>query len=1212
VGEQGALSVVLSGAQPPSDIAAQALSLRPLDLDALRLWTRGLLSERKLHELLHSSAGLPAKIDAALRDNLGGERAASLKPGEAKAAAASLPKLAPVARQALALIWALGGDALLHGLELDSSALDPLLGEALLERDGETVRLSNVAKRALAAGALSEAELSGAHRQLAELIEHTTPDGDGLLQSARLILHYSLGGQLGRAEQLLLERERAFRRSPRSLLPAASALLERSRQAPVLLLGAELLLAAGQARAALRAASRVARLKAGAQASLSASLIASDALSRLGRPARAELLLTRILGRNPGKEPSAAILERLARARLSRGDYAGAKQVASLALALDPEARIAGLLCETSGVALAYSGELERAESELGRALELLGSSASPREQSRISSHRAMVAFRQGRIEPALASYTSALSIAEDQDQDDLIATGLLNLGTAEQQAGQWGNALTHYQRGMLFARAIGRLTTELSLQFNLANLYSELGAFERAEQNLAELLRRAEAAKLQHFGPAVALVRAEIHLAQGALSEATQQLSLAETELRRRAQPRELLEVGLRQADVALASGNLEAAATQLEALSRAAPEEATAELRLGLELLRGRLESRRGERAALSRLESARSSAERAGLCGTEAVLQDELALAARELGDPELAAKHEERTRRLWDRIAVGLPSALSAVFWRHPRRARLTQLSRVFAPAAGGKANTEAYRRLLSLNRRLNSSLSVERVLEYAVQAAVDLTGAERGFLVLRAEASEGQKEPQIVVQRSTEPDVSPSQGPSRNIVLRTLEREEAVLTTDAQGDSRFLGHGSVHALRLKSVLSVPVLSPSGTLGVLYVDSRVQRARFSEHERELLTAFADQLAIALGNARLHAELEQKTLELAEQKRAIERLSKGQARQIEQLQRQVSTQRQSLELRYDYSQIVGRGPAMRRVLERLDRVIDSEISLLVLGESGTGKELVARAVHFNGPRKSGPFQGINCAALPETLLEAELFGSVKGAYTGADRDKLGLMPAANGGTLFLDEVGELPLSIQAKLLRVLQEREVRPLGAAKPVALDIRLVCATHRDLLGDVASGRFREDLYYRIAVVSVDLPPLRERLEDLAELSTKILAGLARSAHRKPPELAQDALRVLSAHVFPGNVRELQNVLTRAFVLASGSKIQARDIDLGGARARGPRAASRRDYEAQERERILESLRGARWNVSIVARSLGIPRNTLYRKLARYGISRLEP
>jgi transcriptional regulator with PAS, ATPase and Fis domain len=372
---------------------------------------------------------------------------------------------------------------------------------------------------------------------------------------------------------------------------------------------------------------------------------------------------------------------------------------------------------------------------------------------------------------------------------------------------------------------------------------------------------------------------------------------------------------------------------------------------------------------------------------------------------------------------------------------------------------------------------------------------------------------------------------------------------------------------------------------------------------------LLAFADQLAIALGNARLHAELAQKSAELEQQKRAVERLSKGQAREIERLQREVSTQRQNLELRYDYSQIVGRGAAMHRVLERLDRVVDSDVSVLVLGESGTGKELVARALHFNGARKAGSFQGINCAALPESLLEAELFGSVKGAFTGADRDKIGLMPAANGGTLFLDEVGELPLSTQAKLLRVLQEREVRPLGSNKSVPLDVRLVCATHRDLLGDVASGRFREDLYYRIAVVSVELPPLRERLEDLPALSTKILAGLARTAQRKPPELSQDALRRLSAHPFPGNVRELQNVLTRAFVLASGPKIREQDLDLGAARSRGPRAGSRRDFEAQEKSRILESLRGARWNVSVVARTLGIPRNTLYRKLARYGISR---
>ncbi len=280
---------------------------------------------------------------------------------------------------------------------------------------------------------------------------------------------------------------------------------------------------------------------------------------------------------------------------------------------------------------------------------------------------------------------------------------------------------------------------------------------------------------------------------------------------------------------------------------------------------------------------------------------------------------------------------------------------------------------------------------------------------------------------------------------------------------------------MHALRLKSVLSVPILSPSGVLGVLYVDSRVQRARFSESDRELLLAFADQLALALGNARLHDELAQKNAEILKQKLVVEQLARGQAREILRLKREVETQRQNLELRYDYSQIVGRGPAMRAVLGRLDRLIDSQVNVLVLGESGTGKELVARALHFNGPRKAGPFVGINCAALPENLLESELFGHVRGAFTGADRDKPGLMQAASGGTLFLDEVGELPLATQAKLLRVLQEREVRPLGATRAAPLDIRLVAATHRDLAQDVGSGRFREDLYYRVGSASSSLP-----------------------------------------------------------------------------------------------------------------------------------------
>jgi DNA-binding NtrC family response regulator len=297
------------------------------------------------------------------------------------------------------------------------------------------------------------------------------------------------------------------------------------------------------------------------------------------------------------------------------------------------------------------------------------------------------------------------------------------------------------------------------------------------------------------------------------------------------------------------------------------------------------------------------------------------------------------------------------------------------------------------------------------------------------------------------------------------------------------------------------------------------------------------------------------------------------------------------------------------MRRVLEQLDRITDSTANVLVEGESGTGKELVARAIHFNGERRGGPFIGVNCAALPETLLESELFGHVRGAFTGADRDKKGLLVEANGGTLFLDELGEMPLGTQAKLLRVIQEREVRPVGAARSVPFDLRLVCATHRDLVAEVAAGRFREDLYYRIAVVGVKLPALRERAEDIPVLALAILERLGQDANRPVPVLDSSALRLLTSQPWPGNVRQLENTLTRAFVLNSSARLGATDLmppQVGPLRAK---SRTRHEFEDEERTKILELLRSSRWNVSLVARTLAIPRNSFYRKLLRYGLTR---
>ena len=1207
---EGSTSVALlmSGRQAPPGVVCETLSVGPLSLAATRQWTRGLLSEERVLALHRLTGGSPRRLEATLRATERGRSGRGPRPAEVAAETPvfrALSARSPAERAQLALISVLGGE-LTPTPELASfEDLEPLLEAGLITREADRVRSSNELTLAVERGALTASELAHAHSVAAEwrLSSEVVPLDAGS-RFALAIAHLAQGGQLSRAEDLYEQSRSDLESAARSAATPLLALALRTKRAELALELSELLLAGGLPRAALRVAARAVRLLGGRGLLGPATLRASDALVRLGRPARAEMLLGRYLVR-VGSAPEFA--ERLARARLSRADYRGAAETAQAALTEATTPELEGRLRETIGVAFAYLGDLERAESELVAAWSLLGASATARERCRIQSHRATVAFRAGRIEAALSNYTAALALAERADLDDLVASGLLNLGTAEQQAGAWGSALRHYQRGALFARAIGRETTELTLEFNLANLYAELGAFERAEERLRTLERRATGARLGHFAPAIALVRAEIQLFGGEPEQAERLLEEAGRELGERAQPRERFEIELRRADAALLRGDVLGATERSQALRSASNDPALGELRLGFVALQARLAVARGELASLTELTAARHEAEREGLLPLHAMIETTLFEVLAAQGQPDAARNHAERARRLWDRISAELPEAFSVTFWRHAKRARVAELSRPALPAT--TVDAEPYRRLLSLNRRLNSSLSTARILEYAVQSAVELTGAERGFL-LETRTGDPGAEPRISVRLQSEPIPESSEGPSQSIVRRTFEREEPILTTDAQGDPRFRGQGSVHALRLKSVLSVPILSPSGVLGVLYVDSRVQRARFSVGDRDLLLAFADQLALALGNARLHDELAQKNAEILKQKLAVEQLARGQAREIVRLKREVETQRQSLELRYDYSQIVGRGSAMRAVLGRLDRIIDTEVNVLVLGESGTGKELVARALHFNGPRKGGPFVGINCAALPENLLESELFGHVRGAFTGADRDKPGLMQAANGGSLFLDEVGELPASTQAKLLRVLQEREVRPLGATRSQPLDIRLVAATHRDLASDVSAGRFREDLYYRLAVVSVELPPLRERLEDLPALCQKILEQLAQDAGKKPPELSQDALRKLSAHPFPGNVRELQNVLTRAFVLAGTQRLRGDDIELAvSARKRKQSALNRRDFESQERNRILEALQQARWNVSVVSRSLGIPRNTLYRKLTRYGLQR---
>ena len=321
-----------------------------------------------------------------------------------------------------------------------------------------------------------------------------------------------------------------------------------------------------------------------------------------------------------------------------------------------------------------------------------------------------------------------------------------------------------------------------------------------------------------------------------------------------------------------------------------------------------------------------------------------------------------------------------------------------------------------------------------------------------------------------------------------------------------------------------------------------------------------------------------------------------------------------RESLADQFDRKNLIGRSPAMTRLMETVAQVAPSEATVLIAGESGTGKEMIAGAIHFNSLRENGPFVKINCAAITETLLESELFGHEKGAFTGADRRKEGKFRQAEGGTIFLDEVSEMSPAMQVKLLRVLQEREITRVGGDEAVKVDVRVIAATNKDLIREMEAGRFREDLYYRLNVVTINVPPLRERKEDIPLIAQHFLTLFAEKNHKNIKGFTPQAMDRLLKYTWPGNVRELMNAVERGVVLSRSDYLDEEELSLV-LRSHMPTEeaallkieAEDMPLEAVEKEAIVKTLETAGGNKSEAARRLGITRRTLHIKLKKYGM-----
>ena len=524
-------------------------------------------------------------------------------------------------------------------------------------------------------------------------------------------------------------------------------------------------------------------------------------------------------------------------------------------------------------------------------------------------------------------------------------------------------------------------------------------------------------------------------------------------------------------------------------------------------------------------------------------------------------------------------VGRPD-LAALLAAAERRAPLDPLAGIGAP---GHADTLA--NLYEVSRKVAAGGELDPLFERIVEVAVSRTGAERGLLLVRQTDGSVRPAASVGLDEEAEPDairISTS-------ALARADRGGALLVTDAQRDPSLNEAASVAMFGIRSIMCAPVRMGDEILGSLYVDTQSESGLFSHADLSYLEALAAQAAISLAYGEMVGRLSRERKDL--ERTAVDR--------------------------HSFAKLIGRSEAMQKVFDLLERVADTDVPVMIQGESGTGKELAAKALHFSSRRREKPFQSENCAALPDTLLESTLFGHVKGAFTGADRDRPGLFELAHGGSLFLDEVGDMSPSLQAKLLRVLQEKEFRPVGGSKLVRSDVRVITATHRDLPAMVKEGGFRQDLFFRLNGVTVALPPLCDRREDVPLLVQHFLEEETKGTDRAPPRVSPAVLRVLVAHDWPGNVRELQNAVKRLVLFTEGDRVEIEALDadpdlgaLAGRRdvgAAGPGTRGSHGSDPQEVRELRRALDAAGGKKDEAAALLGISRATLYRRLKRHGL-----
>ena len=483
---------------------------------------------------------------------------------------------------------------------------------------------------------------------------------------------------------------------------------------------------------------------------------------------------------------------------------------------------------------------------------------------------------------------------------------------------------------------------------------------------------------------------------------------------------------------------------------------------------------------------------------------------------------------------------------------------------------------SFEALSEIAQTINTLQEPGELLEKVLEIAMETLDAERGFVLLQDE----EEEEGFAVKNSrnfTDQEIGELVRISTSVVREVLQTGEPVLLYEALKDDRYRETESIVVQNIQSIACVPLRIKDRQIGAIYLDSLTRRGHFTEESLPFLAAFANQAAVAIENAQLYRSLREENRQLRSE--------------IQQI--------------HGFDEIVGQSARMQEVFNTMSRVMDTDTTVLVEGESGTGKELAARAIHYNGHRKDEPFVAIFCGSLPDELLESELFGHKKGAFTGANSDKKGLFEEADGGTIFLDEVGDLNSNLQTALLRVLQEGEIKRVGENRMRQVDVRIISATNKSLEELIEAGEFREDLFYRLNTIAITMPPLRSRRSDIPVLAHHFLDEYATGNRAHIKGFTPDAMQRLQHYSWPGNVRELENTIERAVVLADGEFITEADLRLPEPENLDPFEPGITLKEA-ERRIALQTLEDQDGNISETARVLGVSRRWLHYRLKEWG------